>query len=253
MARIRTIKPEFWTSAQVLECSTNVRLLFVGLWNFSDDAGRHPDSPKQCKAEVFPADDFTLADVRGMIDELSENGLIVRYVHGGKGYFYIPGWHHQRIDKPQKPKYPDPFDEHSENVLGTFPPDTIGYDTKGYDTKGKDPNTGGKPPTSEPDEFLELRKIYPKRSGDQRWKAALGHCKARLKEGHTWTEVLDGARRYAAWCAATDKIGTETVKQAATFVGTEKAFLEPWTLPKRQLSAIERVLNPEKADDRLVN
>ena len=134
VARIRTIKPEFWTSAQVLECSTNARLLFVGLWNFADDQGRHPDNAKQCKAEVFPADDFTLADVQGMLDELSTNGLIARYVHDGKGYFYIPGWHHQRIDKPQKPKYPDPFDEHSTNVPRTFPPDTKGYDTKGKDT-----------------------------------------------------------------------------------------------------------------------
>lgn len=111
---------------------------------------------------------------------------------------------------------------------------------------------GGKPPPSEPDEFIELRKIYPKRSGDQRWKKALQHCRARLKEGHTWEEILDGARRYAAWCKATDKIGTETVKQAATFVGTEKGFTEPWTPPKRQLTPIERVLKGE-VDERLVN
>ena len=133
MARIRTIKPEFWTSAQVLECSTNARLLFLGLWNFSDDKGRHPDSPKQCKAEVFPADDFTLADITGMLDELSTNGLIKRYTHEGKGFFYIPGWRHQRIDKPQPAKYPDPFDERSTNIPGAFPPYTIGNDTKGKD------------------------------------------------------------------------------------------------------------------------
>jgi len=138
MARIRTIKPEFWTSAQVLECSTNARLLFVGLWNFADDVGRHPDSPKQCKAEVFPADEFTLADIQGMLDELSANGLIVRYLHEGKGYFYIPGWHHQRIDKPQPAKYPDPFHEHSTNVPRTFPPEGIGKDSKGKDSKGKE-------------------------------------------------------------------------------------------------------------------
>lgn len=113
---------------------------------------------------------------------------------------------------------------------------------------------GGKPPPhkADPPEFLELKAIYPKRSGDQRWRKALQHCRARLKEGHAWDEILDGARRYAAWCKATDKIGTETVKQAATFVGTEKGFTEPWTPPKRQLTPIERVLKGD-VDERLVN
>jgi hypothetical protein len=46
MARIRTIRPEFWTSEQVTECSMPARLLFIGLWNFCDDGGRMPYSPK---------------------------------------------------------------------------------------------------------------------------------------------------------------------------------------------------------------
>ena len=125
MSRIRTIKPEFWTSAQVLECSTNVRLLFLGLWNFCDDKGRHPASPKQVKAEVFPADPFTMDEIQTMLDELAQNDLIRFYVHENTTYFYVTGWKHQRIDKPQDPKYPDPFDEHSQSIPRTIPPDTI--------------------------------------------------------------------------------------------------------------------------------
>lgn len=108
MARIRSIKPEFWTHAQVVECSTNARLLFIGLWNFCDDEGRHPLAYKQIKAEVFPADDFSLDDIRRMIDELSSNGLIVIYSVENKDFFYIDGWRHQKIDRPQPAKYPDP-------------------------------------------------------------------------------------------------------------------------------------------------
>lgn len=76
MARIRSIKPEFWTSAQVMECSPNARLLFIGLWNFADDVGRMALSPKRIKAQIYPSDDFTSADVRRMIDELASNRLI---------------------------------------------------------------------------------------------------------------------------------------------------------------------------------
>lgn len=128
MARIRSIKPEFWTSGQLLECSTNARLMFIGLWNFADDEGRHPYRPKQIKAQIFPADDFTEKDILGMLLELSKNSLITTYAVDNEQYFTINGWHHQRIDKPQPAKYPPPFHEHSGNVLGTIPPDRIGKD-----------------------------------------------------------------------------------------------------------------------------
>lgn len=116
MARIRSIKPEFWTSEQVMECSPNARLLFIGLWNFCDDAGRHPLAVKQIKALVFPSDDFTADDVSRMLDELSTNDLIQRYTVDGKGYFQVTGWQHQKIDRPQSPKYPGPLDDHSTNA-----------------------------------------------------------------------------------------------------------------------------------------
>lgn len=113
MARIRSIKPEFWTSEQIMECSTNARLLFIGIWNFCDDAGRHPMTPKQLKALVFPADAFSPSDVQGMLDELSTNGLIEPYAVDGKEYFKVTGWQHQKIDRPQSPKYPAPLVERS--------------------------------------------------------------------------------------------------------------------------------------------
>ena len=131
MPRIRSIKPEFWTSGQVLECSTNARLLFIGLWNFCDDQGRHALRAKQIKAEVFPADDFTADDILGMIDELAANDLITLYEHESQQFFQVNGWHHQRIDKPQAPKFPDPFDDHSKIIRGTLPPDRKGKDRKG--------------------------------------------------------------------------------------------------------------------------
>jgi hypothetical protein len=118
MSRIRTIKPEFWTSPQVMECSPNARLLFIGMWNFCDDHGRHPASVKQLKALIFPADDISLDTIRGMFDELSSNDLISTYVVDNKEYFEVSGWRHQKIDKPQKPKFPapsKPFADHSTN------------------------------------------------------------------------------------------------------------------------------------------
>lgn len=100
MARIRTIKPEFWTAEQVLDCSPLARLLFIGMWNFCDDGGNHPASLKTIKAEVFPGDDINSDDIRRLIDELLSNDLLAEYEAGGKTYWHVTGWHHQKIEKP---------------------------------------------------------------------------------------------------------------------------------------------------------
>jgi len=39
MARIRTIKPEFWTDGDMFKLSRDARLFYIGLWNFCDDNG----------------------------------------------------------------------------------------------------------------------------------------------------------------------------------------------------------------------
>ena len=109
MARIRTVKPEFWTSEQIVECSPTARLLFIGLWNFCDDAGRHPASVKRAKMEVFPADPFTYDDIDGWISELCNAGLIQQYEAQGKVYWQVTGWHHQKIDRPTI-RHPAPED-----------------------------------------------------------------------------------------------------------------------------------------------
>jgi hypothetical protein len=83
-----------------------------------------------------------------------------------------------------------------------------------------------------PPEFVRFREVYPDRAGDQNWRRALHACQARIAEGHTWTELLDGAERYARFIESTGKLGTEYVKQAATFCGPDKPFLNPWIPPR---------------------
>ena len=101
MSRIRTIKPEFWTSEQVIACSPIARLLFIGLWNFCDDNGAHPASYIRLKAEVFPADNFSTPEIKNWINELVTNELINEYMIDAKAYWIVTGWkRHQRIDKP---------------------------------------------------------------------------------------------------------------------------------------------------------
>jgi uncharacterized protein YdaU (DUF1376 family) len=91
-------------------------------------------------------------------------------------------------------------------------------------------------PSGDP-EFDILKMIYPKRGGSQRWPDARKAINARRSEGHTWQQIHDGARRYASFIRATGKERTEHVQQAATFVGTNKSFLESWDLPASKADA----------------
>lgn len=108
MPRIRTTKPEFWSSEQVFRCSRDARLLFIGLWNFCDDAGIIPASPLSLKAKVFPADELDESDIKSWIAALIQNDLLIEYITEGKTYWQVTGWKsHQRIDKPNY-RYPQP-------------------------------------------------------------------------------------------------------------------------------------------------
>jgi hypothetical protein len=104
MARIRTIKPEFFTDEVVGECSPTTRLLFVACWVFADDNGNLERSAKQLKAQAFPYDSL---DCEPMLAELIERGLLIEYEADGKKCLHISGFdRHQRIEKPSKPRLP---------------------------------------------------------------------------------------------------------------------------------------------------
>lgn len=112
MARIRTIKPEFWTSEQVMEITPLARLAFIAMWNFADDRGVHPASHKTLRAEAFAGDDNITADtVAGLVGEMQREKLVAEFEIDGKHYWHVTGWsRHQKIDKPTY-RHPEPPNE----------------------------------------------------------------------------------------------------------------------------------------------
>jgi hypothetical protein len=104
MARIRTIKPDFWTDEKLTECSLSARLLFIGTWNFADDNGNLDRSAKQIKARVFPLDNL---DCEPLILELLAKELLIEYSYEDRLYLHIQGFNkHQLINRPSKPTCP---------------------------------------------------------------------------------------------------------------------------------------------------
>lgn len=112
--RIRSIKPEFWRSDDITSLAVEDRLLFIGLWSYVDDNGVGRDDLAAICADLFAQDMFanpreTSSRVRRGLERLHTDGLITRYTVAGRAYFHVSSWErHQKIDRPSKPRYPDP-------------------------------------------------------------------------------------------------------------------------------------------------
>ena len=94
-------------------------------------------------------------------------------------------------------------------------------------TRNKNSTAGDKSPPA----WLRIKAVYPKRSGEQKWTAALRAAEKRIEEGTTWDELVQGTERYAAYVRASGSEGGPYVKQAATFFGPERSFAEAWEPP----------------------
>lgn len=278
MARIRTIKPEFWTSEQVVECSPNARLMFIGLMNFVDDNGVHPAKPMRIKMQVFPGDGFGASEISDFISELENAGLIRCYEVDGEAYLQITGFtKHQRIDQPSY-KFPLPngkvpenprrrraeSSENSERKDGECspnkgrteeersPPEGNGREGSGMEGNGgeKDSGAGKQRKLTYPDEFEQAWKGYPKRPGNNK-RDACKAWEARVKAGADPDDILAGVQRYAAFCRITGKTGTEFVKQGATFFGPSEHYLDDWTPPPPGGGSGQRQETPHERGQRM--
>lgn len=106
MARIRTIKPEFFTSEDIVGLSPLARLLYIAVWCESDREGRLAWKPKTFKMRYFPADD---CDIDALAREVIASGLVVEY---GDGLAFVPTFsRHQHVNpREQQSTLPPPPD-----------------------------------------------------------------------------------------------------------------------------------------------
>lgn len=113
MPRIRTIKPEFWSSPGVTAMSAPARLTFIGMWNWADDSGKGTYNPRELMGFIFPNDEeMTVADFRLLCAEIRRHVAVRFYDVAGRHYYMIPSWkkHQSRHAKHTGSKLPPPED-----------------------------------------------------------------------------------------------------------------------------------------------
>lgn len=216
MARIRSIKPDFWDSADTAQASLRTRLLYIAMWNWADDYGIGDGHPGRIITFAFPNDDIPAADYPRLLADVSSAFGVVFFEYLGRPYFTIPAWDkHQRTEKKAKPKDglleaaaeaverfvpPDqtPNAESPQNVadvptLSGEPSDAGSRKLEVGKGTGEEVKTGAtelRDPT--PPRFQEFWDAYPirrdRRKAERAFKNALKRADA--------DEIINGARRY---------------------------------------------------------
>lgn len=111
MARIRSLKPEFFRSKSLARCSFGARLTFQGLWCEADDYGRGEAEPRVLAGVIWPLDDdIGWEEVEGHLVELVREKRIVLYEVDGDRYYEIPSWeeHQAAAYRRGKAQHPAP-------------------------------------------------------------------------------------------------------------------------------------------------
>ena len=231
MARIRTIKPDFFSSPSAGKISYEARLLYIAMWQVADDWGVGEANPKMLAAYAFPYDEITGKEIPCLLKEIADAFNVVFYSNHERAYFQILNWEeHQVTQRKAKRKYPTADDEFSAPIQGKdnlpcvdkeFP---CGNKENTDTEKGKGKGTGeyilrisaeaeaqqenkpavtSKPkPTSYSADFLEFWDAYPlkrnKRKAWTNWQAAIKRAEP--------ATIIAGARAYAAWVQANPEV-----------------------------------------------
>ncbi|MDA8210205.1 MAG: hypothetical protein M0Z92_14560 [Actinomycetota bacterium] len=186
MARIRTIKPEFWTDPLMVSLPYEVRLFYIGLWNFADDWGCLENEPLRLRLQVLPADPV---DAEELVETLIRHGRLERLEDGGGTVFlHLAKFEeHQKVDKRSASKYglpetwrkvaseqapPDPAE--SRRIPPNSTPGKEGKGMEGKGMEGISAPSGDDAPSDVPDVLPSPRPRS--RQPDPLWDALIEAC-----------------------------------------------------------------------------
>lgn len=140
MARIRSVKPEFFSSVTVSRITPLARLTWIAMWCHADDEGRMDDDARLVRSFAWPFDDFATTEVvEGHLAELDEQGLIIRYVAEGRAYIAVTNFtEHQHPNRATKSTRPPPPNHRSEDSMSAHGAHTEGspLEGRGEERKG---------------------------------------------------------------------------------------------------------------------
>lgn len=113
MPRIRTLKPDFFTSPDTAQVDFPVRIFYQALWCWADDFGVGETNLNGLLGFAFPdSDGFTAQDVRKFCADCARNFSVTFYTVRGRHYYAVSTWEkHQKLEKrTERRRNPTPDD-----------------------------------------------------------------------------------------------------------------------------------------------
>lgn len=199
MARIRTIKPEFFTSDDIVSMTPLARLFYVSLWCEADREGRLPWNVRTLKMRYLPGDDCSIEDLAA---ELIDGELIFVYQVDGKSYAEIPSFkHHQVINNRESESVIPPrvCDAPSTRESAVQAEGKEGREGKGREVASK---RRASPKTSIPDDFDVSERV-------RQWAAKNGHSRLDERADHFRLTATAKGYTYSDWDSAFMKAVTD--------------------------------------------
>ena len=113
--RSRNLKPGFFKNEELASLPPLARILFEGLWCFSDREGLFEWRPKRIKAEILPYDK---CDIGRLLMSLHSLKFIYKYSVDGQEYGIVPKFHTHQNPHPHEAKsiIPPPNQEILEQI-----------------------------------------------------------------------------------------------------------------------------------------
>lgn len=212
MARIRTIKPDFFTSEDIVSLSPLARLLYIATWLEADRDGRFVWRPKTLKLRYLPGD---LCDIEDLAAELVKSGLVVPYEIDGQPFAEIPSFaRHQVINNRESASV---IHERQHVACPTRAPrdddacptrdDAIATPLMGRERKGRERNT---PAEKSPAIFPSKQKSSKQKSTPlpdnfvisarvKDWALENGHTMLEARLAHFTGYAAANGKTYADW------------------------------------------------------
>jgi uncharacterized phage protein (TIGR02220 family) len=132
VARIRTIKPDFFTSEDIVSLSPLARLLYIALWCEADREGRFTWRPATFKLRYFPGD---RVNIEALCKELTHRELVIRY---GGCLAYIPSFlNHQHVNPREAQSSLPPPDASARVTDASSPVSDVQVGREGKERKGR--------------------------------------------------------------------------------------------------------------------
>ena len=200
MARIRTIKPEFFTSEDIVNLTPLSRLFYVSLWCESDREGRIDWKPKTFKLRYFPGDN---CNIDLMAKELIAAKLIIIYEVDGIEFAEIPTFKEHQVINNREAESTRP-----SRVKVACNTPLVGKERKGKEGKDASDNASTSK-TSRKKAQTSIDECFVITEAVQKWADSNGHSSLDERLSHFVMTCQAKGYQYADWDAAFRKAITD--------------------------------------------